>query len=145
MWQKVCRSQVLSHGYPCQYRRLATASAAELEQLVLHALRLGSFWFNPSSSPRRSFDFQASTGTGVSHIRLLPGRGGRYLLTVYKGIWSMITCWDIGSVPSPVSPNTATKVADWCPRNTIFSGFVVNSEPESEATLAVAVQHGGLV
>ncbi|KAI0712708.1 hypothetical protein C8T65DRAFT_646664 [Cerioporus squamosus] len=144
VWQKVCHAQVLSHGYPLQHRRLAKADAAVLEQLVLHALRLSSFWSSPTKAPARSVDFQASTGTGVSHVRLLPGRGGRYLLTVYKGIWSMISCWDLGLIPS-TSPSTTspTKIADWCPRNTIFSGFVVNSEPESEATLAVAVQHGG--
>ncbi|TFK81904.1 hypothetical protein K466DRAFT_604106 [Polyporus arcularius HHB13444] len=143
VWQKVCHAQVISQGYPFQYRRLANADAAELEQLVLHALRLSSFWSSPPVAPSRSVDFQASMGTGVSHVRMLPGRGGRYLLTVYKGIWSMISCWDLGSVPSPSTPSAPTKVADWCPRNTIFSGFVVNSEPESEATLAVAVQHGG--
>ncbi|RPD63471.1 hypothetical protein L227DRAFT_521638 [Lentinus tigrinus ALCF2SS1-6] len=147
VWQNVCRTQVLAHGYPFQCRRLARADAPELERLVRHALRLAAFWSTPSDAPRRSVDFQASTGTGVSHVRLLPGRGGRYLLTVYKGIWSMISCWDLGSVPSaPTTPTptpTVTKVADWCPRNTIFSGFVVNTEPDSDAALAVAVQHGG--
>ena len=39
----------------------------------------------------------------------------------------------------------ARKVGDWRPKNTIFSGFVANSDPDSAAALAVAVQHGGYV
>ena len=87
-------------------------------------------------------EFQASTGTGVSHVRFLSGRGGRYLVTVYKGIWSMISCWDVGD-PSHQTIERVCKIGDWCPKNTIFSGFVVNSDPDSVATLAVAVQYGG--
>ena len=78
----------------------------------------------------------------MSHVRFLSGHGGRYLVTVYKGIWSMISCWDIGD---PLRSVKAHKVGDWCPKNTIFSGFVVNSNPDSAAALAVAVQHGGYV
>ena len=89
-------------------------------------------------------EFQASTGTGVSHVRFLSGRGGRYLVTVYKGIWSMISCWDVGD-PTQPSIEKARKLGDWCPKNTIFSGFVVNSDPDSVAALAVAVQYGGYV
>lgn len=52
----------------------------------------------------------------------------------------MITCWDVGR--SLLKPR---KVAEWCPKNTIFSGFVANSDPVSEGALAVSVQYGGFV
>ncbi|KAI0758764.1 hypothetical protein C8Q74DRAFT_1299863 [Fomes fomentarius] len=139
IWQKACINQVLGEGYPFPYRASLTADAAQLERLVLHALRLGAFWLSPQNRPlAHEVEFQASTGTGVSNLRFLPAHGGRYILTVYKGIWSMITCWDVGR--SLVKPR---KVAEWCPKNTIFSGFVANSDPESEGALAVSVQYGG--
>ncbi|KAI0766687.1 hypothetical protein BD413DRAFT_605824 [Trametes elegans] len=143
VWQQVCVDQVLREGFPFPYRDAAAADAPELERLVLHALRLGNFWLSNSAQPRQSVEFQASSGTGVSHVRFLPGHGGRYVATVYKGIWSMISCWDIGNQTTRSRVSLPRKVADWCPKSTIFSGFVVNSDPESEAVLATAVQTGG--
>ncbi|KAI0698801.1 hypothetical protein C8Q76DRAFT_802870 [Earliella scabrosa] len=145
IWQKACIDQVLHDGYPFPHRAFATADAHELERHVIRALRLGTFWLSASRSPPTHVSFQASTGTGVSNVRFLAGHGGRYILTVYKGIWSMISCWDVGSMTSSSSssPTRPRKVADWCPKNTIFSGFVTNSDPDSEAAVAVAVQHGG--
>ncbi|TBU24915.1 hypothetical protein BD311DRAFT_728696 [Dichomitus squalens] len=143
IWRHACIDQVLSRGYPFPTRQLATASSSELERLVIHALRLGSFWTSPGEeSYPQPLEFQASTGTGVSHVQFLPGHGGRFVVTVYKGIWSMITCWDIGDVSRRLTHN-ARKLGDWCPKNTIFAGFAVNSDPDSIAALAVAVQHGG--
>ncbi|KAI0323915.1 hypothetical protein GY45DRAFT_1332115 [Cubamyces sp. BRFM 1775] len=143
VWQAVCHDQVLSEGFPFPHRHAATASAAELERLVLHALRLGRFWLRPSVKPASSLEFQASSGTGVSHIRVLPGHGGRYVATVYKGIWSMISCWDIGDRTSSLGTAPPRKLADWSPKSAIFAGFVVNSDPDSEAAIATAVQTGG--
>ncbi|KAI0651022.1 hypothetical protein C8Q79DRAFT_996609 [Trametes meyenii] len=142
VWQQVCLDQVLHKGYPFGHRDSIAADAAVLEKLILHALRLGSFWVSHSPEPRRSLEFQASTGTGVSHIRILPGYSGRYVATVYKGIWSMISCWDIGDLSAASRPIKPHKVADWCPKSTIFSGFVINSDPDSEAALATAIQTG---
>ncbi|KAI0633144.1 hypothetical protein C8Q77DRAFT_875647 [Trametes polyzona] len=142
VWQRACFEQVLQEGYPFPHIDAATADAGTLEKLVLHALRLGKFWLAPSAEPRRTREFRASTGTGVSHVRFLPGHGGRYLATVYKGIWSMITCWDLGEHSETQGLDQPRKVADWSPKGAIFSGFVVNTAPDSEATLATAVQTG---
>ncbi|KAI8996239.1 hypothetical protein BD414DRAFT_477205 [Trametes punicea] len=142
VWRKVCTDLVLQEGYPFPHHNSVTADASTLERLVLHALRLGRFWLSRSAKPRRSLDFQASSGTGVSHVRFLPGHGGRYIATVYKGIWSMISCWDLGDHSAMQSGAKPRKLADWCPKSAIFSGFVVNSDPESEATLATAVETG---
>ncbi|KAI0659472.1 hypothetical protein C8Q70DRAFT_111519 [Cubamyces menziesii] len=143
VWQAVCHDQVVKEGFPFPHRDAAAASASELERIVLHALKLGRFWLSPSAKPTFSLEFQASSGTGVSHIRVLPGHGGRYVATVYKGIWSMISCWDIGERTSTSVPAPPRKLADWSPKSAIFAGFVVNSDPDSEATIATAVQTGG--
>ncbi|OSD00750.1 hypothetical protein PYCCODRAFT_1446126 [Trametes coccinea BRFM310] len=138
VWQSACVDQVLGEGFPFPHRDSLAATSGALENLVVHALRLGTFWLSPSSEPKRTWEFQASSGTGVSHVRFLPGHGGRYVATVYKGIWSMISCWVIGDGGS-VGPR---KLADWAPKSAIFSGFVINSDPDSEATLATALQTG---
>ncbi|KAH9886652.1 hypothetical protein C8Q73DRAFT_795139 [Cubamyces lactineus] len=143
VWQAVCHDHVLREGFPFPHRAAAIANATELENLALHALKLGRFWLSPSAKPASSLEFQASSGTGVSHIRILPGHGGRYVATVYKGIWSMISCWDIGDRASTSGTAPPRKLADWSPKSAIFAGFVVNSDPDSEATIATAVQTGG--
>ncbi|KAI0369576.1 hypothetical protein BV20DRAFT_1078320 [Pilatotrama ljubarskyi] len=143
VWQNVCIDQVLREGYPFPHRDAVDADASILERLVLRALRLGRFWLSGAAQPRCSLDFKASSGTGVSHVRFLPGHGGRYIVTVYKGIWSMISCWDVGCLAERPRAAEPRKLADWCPKSTIFSGFVVNSSLDSGATLAVAVQTGG--
>ncbi|KAH9912356.1 uncharacterized protein BXZ73DRAFT_56289 [Epithele typhae] len=143
VWQTVCRRDVLDDGLPFPQGGLSDHHGSDLEHLTLHALKLGRFWLNPSMETARTLDFQASTGTGLSHVFFLPGRGGRYVLTVYKGIWSMITCWDVGvAIPSNPSPSPPRRLADWSPRQTIFAGFVVNSDTTSEAALAVSILHG---
>ena len=118
VWQNVYSDDILRSGFPFPHDRLATASASELERLVLHSLHLGAFWSTPSKAAARVLEFQASTGTGLSHIAFLPGRGGKYLLTVYEGIWSMITCWDVGAIPSSEALPKHThprRVVDWSP------------------------------
>ncbi|CDO76171.1 hypothetical protein BN946_scf185034.g4 [Trametes cinnabarina] len=138
VWQQLCVDQVLRRGLPFAHRDALAADADVLEKLVLRAIRLGRFWRSPSAEPTRSFSFQASSGTGVSHVRFLPGHGGRYVATVYKGIWSMISCWDLGDGGA----RQPRKLGDWAPKSAIFSGFVVNSDPDSQATLATALQTG---
>ncbi|KAI0350531.1 hypothetical protein OH77DRAFT_1064531 [Trametes cingulata] len=142
VWQSICLHQVLREGYPFPHHDAADADAWTLEKLVLRALRLGRFWLSDTRQPRCSVEFQASSGTGVSHVRFLPGHGGRYIVTVYKGIWSMVSCWDVGDLTRPRVAEPR-KLADWCPKSAIFSGFVVNSDHNSEGALAIAVQTGG--
>ncbi|OBZ74688.1 hypothetical protein A0H81_05636 [Grifola frondosa] len=115
----------------------------ELESHVRHALALGKFWLSSDPRPRKKIDFQASSGTGVSDVQFLPGHDNRWLATVSKGIWSMISCWDIGSSSDQSANVPARKVADWCPKGAIFSGFVVNSDPNSDGNVATSVTTGG--
>ncbi|KAH9851212.1 hypothetical protein C2E23DRAFT_860686 [Lenzites betulinus] len=140
VWHQACLDQVLLQGYPFSHFDAAAADAHTLEKLVLRALRLGSFWLSPSAQPHRSLNYQASSGNSISHVRFLPGHGGRYVATVYKGIWSMISCWDVGNPALAQGDTQPRKIADWAPKGAIFSGFVVNEDPLSEAVLATAVQ-----
>ncbi|OJT09736.1 hypothetical protein TRAPUB_13767 [Trametes pubescens] len=54
----------------------------------------------------------------------------------------MISCWDVGDLSAAQNGTQPRKVADWCPKGAIFSGFVVNTDPDSDAVLATAMQIG---
>ena len=85
--------QVLSKGYPIHTRQLVTSSGSDVERQVIHSPRLGVFWTSQNEEvPPRTLECQASTGTSVLHVRFLSEHGGQYLVTVYKGIWSVIFC-----------------------------------------------------
>jgi len=73
----------------------------------------------------------------VSEIRFVPGHAGQWILTVSKGVWDVVTIWDVSAEPH--------KCCEWSPRGAIFNGFALNTDPKSEATLAVSVLKDGSV
>jgi hypothetical protein len=111
-------------------------SIPELEWNTCHAFFLASRWLSGCSIRRTSF-IDATSNTSVSEIRFVPGHRGEWILTVSKGIWDVITIWDVSAKPQ--------KCCEWSPRGAIFNGFVLNSDGSSEATLAVSVMKDGLV
>ncbi|OSX58625.1 hypothetical protein POSPLADRAFT_1067506 [Postia placenta MAD-698-R-SB12] len=114
--------QVLHAGYPFPRHRLPLMDASELEWAVRRAARIGLFWRSYTTHPRKLADFQASYGTGVYDVHFLPGSGGRRIVTVTKGIWSVISVWEI--VCNKLSSEGAfvRKVAEWSPKGIIFTG-----------------------
>jgi hypothetical protein len=62
----------------------------------------------------------------------VPGHGGRLMLTISRSVWSAMAIWDI-------SEEDARKVCEWSPRGAIFNGFALNSDPNSEATVAISL------
>lgn len=73
----------------------------------------------------------------MSEIRFVPGHAGQWILTVSKGVWDVVTIWDVSAEPH--------KCCEWSPRGAIFNGFALNTDPKSEATLAVSVLKDGSV
>jgi len=71
----------------------------------------------------------------VYEIRFVPGHAGQWILTVSKGVWDMMTIWDVSAEPR--------KCCEWSPRGAIFNGFALNSVGSSEALLAVSVVKDG--
>ena len=140
VWRNACISDVLSVGLPFPHRQLADMEPVELERSVKRALRIGRFWRSDCTQPATAVDFPASSGTGVSDVRFLPGYDGRRLATLSKGIWSVISCWDITSHQTSDIPGSgARKIAEWCPKGTIITGLVVNSDAHSDAVIATSV------
>jgi len=128
VWRNACISCVLSNGYP--FSQLPLNSLPDLESLTRKAYRLGTKWLSPFPEPRTSQIFAANPSTYIEDVKFLPGKN--WLLTVSKGIWSGITAWDLDA--------GVTRIAEWSPRGAIFKGFAVNTDPDSEATLAVSMQ-----
>lgn len=143
IWHNAYVHEVLHAGYPFPRHRLPLMDASELEWAVRRAVRIGLFWRSYTTHPRKLADFQASYGTGVYDVHFLPGSGGRRIVTVTKGIWSVISVWEI--VCNKLSSEGAfvRKVAEWSPKGIIFTGFVVNSDSSSKGTLAVSVDRKG--
>lgn len=98
----------------------------DLEHHTRHAYRLASRWLADSPlTPKSETTF---IGSLVTEIKLIPGREDRWLLTVSKGIWSVLTIWDVAH---------GLKWSEWSPKGTLFTGVKLNADPESEASVAL--------
>ncbi|KZT03234.1 uncharacterized protein LAESUDRAFT_660285 [Laetiporus sulphureus 93-53] len=142
IWHSAYVREILLAGLPFPHRELAVMDASELEHCVCRAIRIGRFWLDPLAQPRDITDFQASSGTGVSKLCFLPGYGGRRIATVTKGIWSVIACWEVSLGKNPPQSASIRKVAEWCPKGMIFTGFVVNTDAHADAVAATSVTGG---
>ncbi|KAJ3906866.1 hypothetical protein F5879DRAFT_606313 [Lentinula edodes] len=145
-------------------------SRAELEQRTRHAYRLGKRWLdeypNRTSShdstvktfspllPHRDIRWVASPSIAITDIRFV--RSVRYssskldagpadesilVLSVSKGIWSVITIWDVpiflhGNDNNEPRPR---KCAEWSLKGGLFTGLCLSRDHGSEADLAVSV------
>ncbi|KAI0920696.1 hypothetical protein AcV5_010371 [Taiwanofungus camphoratus] len=143
VWHNAYVHEVRHKGYPFPRRSVTSMDSIDLELAVRRAVCLGIFWHSPVGHPRKLIDFQASSGTGVSDVRFLAGYSGKRLVTVSKGIWSIITCWEVTSGHCSSESTCAHKVAEWCPKGIIFTGFIVNSDPDSKGIIATSVNIGG--
>jgi hypothetical protein len=137
VWTNTCIVNILQKGYPFPTVPLDSMSISELERNTCHAFSLASRWLSGCSIPRRTLFVDATSNTSVSDIRFVPGHAGQWILTVSKGVWGVITIWDISTEPQ--------KCCEWSPRGAIFNGFTLNSDPSSAATLAVSVLKDGSV
>ncbi|OCH84072.1 hypothetical protein OBBRIDRAFT_786627 [Obba rivulosa] len=135
VWQNVYSHEVLHQGLSFPPRDVYSMDAVELERNVRHAIQVGAFWLSPDARPREYIDFQAAHGVSVGKVCFLPGRGDRFLVTVSQGIWSFISVWDIVQMRRD---GDHTARATYSPKRMLFSGLVVNSDPGSEGTLAIA-------
>ncbi|KAJ7466276.1 hypothetical protein B0H11DRAFT_2284706 [Mycena galericulata] len=137
VWTNACKRQILERDYPFPDVALEDLTAPELERRTRHAYRLASRWLSKSQEslqPSVFSEFDATNGTPVSELRFVPGHSGNWLLAISKGIWSIISLWelsDTGEVPR--------KRFEWSRRGALLQSFVLNDDATSEATLAVSV------
>ena len=151
LWISLCTTYVTAQGIPFPNEdRINQMSALELEITTRealdrdHRLRFGS---QPDGyTPKGRVDWQANPSSAISEILFVPdpaGHEGRCIVTVSKGIWCLISLWDIQALggeceatqPEP-KPST---IGSWGPKGAIFCAIAVNSDPRSEVSAAVAV------
>ncbi|KAF5376655.1 hypothetical protein D9615_007816 [Tricholomella constricta] len=132
VWTNACARYILEKGFPFTTKPLDSMSLSELEQRTCHAYHLASRWLSGLSMPRRTLFIDATSSTSVSDVRFIPGHSGDWILTVSKGIWDMFSIWDVSS-------SEARKACEWSPRGATFNGLAFNTDPVSEATLAISV------
>ena len=136
-------THVIEQGFPFPDLPLDSLGADDLEARTRKAYSLGRFWLTPSDSPSQLQSFAASSGMSISDVRFLHTHPD-WLITVSKGIWSVITCWDRGQRGAEV--RLPRKVAEYSPKGAVLTGIAVNSVAGSEASLAVSIHfHDGYV
>ncbi|KAJ3800040.1 hypothetical protein GGU11DRAFT_774748 [Lentinula aff. detonsa] len=151
--------------------RIQNMSRPELEQRTRHAYRLARKWLYeypiqtnlPDSTfkgpllpllPHRDINWVVTPSISITAVRFV--RSVRrcpsnldtetadesiLVLSVSKGIWSVLTIWD---VPIFLYGNDNTqhrprKCAEWSPKGGLFTGLCLNRDHSSEADLAVSV------
>ncbi|KAF9009566.1 hypothetical protein BDQ17DRAFT_1538976 [Cyathus striatus] len=135
VWTNACKYHILAKGYPFPDIPLEKMRVSELERRTCRAYRLARDWLSGICIPKKSISIDATASTSVSDVRFVPGRD-HLLLTISKAVWSVVTIWDITKTPPK-------RCCEWSPRGAIFSGFCLNSDPYSEATVAVSMLKDG--
>ncbi|KAJ6614970.1 hypothetical protein B0H10DRAFT_2261099, partial [Mycena sp. CBHHK59/15] len=144
VWTNACNHQILPRRFPFPDIALEELTVPQLERHTRHAYRLASRWLSLGGSPTTpisvgSFEFDAMNGTRVFDLRFVPSHEGRWLLTISKGLWSIITRWEL--------PDAGTmrnrKLFEWSRRDCLLQSFVLNGDSACEGALAVSVTQAG--
>ncbi|KAK0433865.1 hypothetical protein EV421DRAFT_1993882 [Armillaria borealis] len=118
----------LSSPRSCLLNFADLQTVLHLAHRTRHAHRLASCWLADSPLPLKSET--TFFGSPVSQIKFVPGRQHKWVLTASKGIWSILTIWDI---------TLQQKCSEWSPEGAIFTRVQLNADPESEAGVAVSL------
>ncbi|PBK61094.1 hypothetical protein ARMSODRAFT_1089932 [Armillaria solidipes] len=122
VWTNAFKLDIVLNDYPF------SLDDNDLEHRTRHAYRLASRWLADTPlTPKSETTF---IGSPVSEIKFVPGRQHKWVVTVSKGIWSVLTIWDI---------TRQQKCSEWSSKGAVFTGVKLNADPESEASVAVSL------
>jgi hypothetical protein len=138
VWANACTVHILQKGYPFPFQILDTMSDTELEYHTCRAYSLATRWLAGTIAPRRTLSLEATASTSVQEVRFIPGHAGEWILTISKGIWDILTIWDLGV-------ESGRKVCEWSPRGVLLSGVCVNLDGDTDAIVGVSVFQNELV
>ncbi|KAK0433878.1 hypothetical protein EV421DRAFT_1718159, partial [Armillaria borealis] len=111
VWINAFKLDITSNNYPFPL------DDTDLEHRTRHSYRLASCWLADSPlTPKSETTF---IGSPVSEINFVPGRQLKWLLAVSKGIWLVLTIWDVAG---------GHKCSQWSPKGTIFTELKLNAE-----------------
>ncbi|KAJ6515495.1 hypothetical protein C8R45DRAFT_1086688 [Mycena sanguinolenta] len=140
VWINAYNNQILRPRYPFPTDvDIDALPASDLERHVRRASLLAARWLSdkPICCTVRC-EFDATNGTAVSDLRFFPGHAGTWIIAVSTSIWPIIAVWEL-----PDSGAPPLKRFEWSNRDSLFQNFIINSDKNADATLAVSVNQGG--
>ncbi|KAH9858667.1 hypothetical protein C2E23DRAFT_716722 [Lenzites betulinus] len=146
VWYDAMKRHVIQKGLPIPAASVAdlkALDAAHLEHRAVHAAKFHDNWNSTHPVARKAIEFSAlsyvddqlpddSQAAAVSHVSFLPGRNGKYLITV---VGRVLTCWEV-----PLGESEAYRVAEWIAASKIEQ-VIVNDDPKSDIVLAYVSAH----
>lgn len=153
LWICLCTAHITARGIPFPDEdRVNQMSTSELETATREALdrdhRLRYESQRDGYTPKASVDWEANPSSDISEVLFVPdpsGREGRCIVTVSKGIWCLISLWDIQDIGRECQATRPIpeKIGSWNPKGAIFTAIALNSDCSSEASAAVGVNQCG--
>lgn len=128
-------------------------SAPELEMAIREALdrnyRLRCGSPRDGHELKARVEWEANSSSAISEVHFVPdpsGHEAKCIVTVSKGIWCLISLWDIqGLGHGREATESPERVDSWSPKGATFSAIAVNPDPRSKASAAIAVNLYGWV
>ncbi|KAG8212914.1 hypothetical protein J3R82DRAFT_11269 [Butyriboletus roseoflavus] len=133
VWKTACTNEILGNGIPFPKRPLTALLAKDLERQTLRAYRLGLNWRSPATTLHHVVS-SPSKGGAIEDIRFLSRRGRCWVITSSLSIWWTLCVRDCDSLQV---------VAQWSPGKALFNGLVVNTDDQSDATIAISIHRDG--
>lgn len=147
VWISQCDTHIRSKGYPFPTSAPSESlSAADIERQAHICDRVTQKWVGFGqglyayprdgarfSSCHRVRSLESQREKPIRDVRFIDIHGRSLVLLHCKDDWSVLELWDVGGC------GEAVKLCKWSPRGTIIKCLSVNSDMNSEATLAVGV------
>ncbi|KAI0663468.1 hypothetical protein C8Q70DRAFT_950020 [Cubamyces menziesii] len=147
VWYDAMKRHVVQKGLPIPAASIADLKALDAEHLearAVHAARFHDNWNSAHPVSKKAIEFSAVTylddalpdesysRSSVTHLSFLPGRNGKYLVSV---VGRVLTCWEV-----PLGETEAYAVAEWVASRKIEQ-VIVNDDPQAEVVLAYIAAH----
>ncbi|KAH9892626.1 hypothetical protein C8Q73DRAFT_66158 [Cubamyces lactineus] len=147
VWYDAMKRHVVQKGLPIPAASIADLKALDAEHLearAVHAAKFHENWNSAHPVSKKAIEFSAVTylddalpdesysRSSVTHLSFLPGRNGKYLVTV---VGRVLTCWEV-----PLGETEAYAVAEWVASRRIEQ-VIVNDDPKAEVVLAYVAAH----
>ncbi|KIK95272.1 hypothetical protein PAXRUDRAFT_827185 [Paxillus rubicundulus Ve08.2h10] len=135
VWHNACKSEILHDDIPFPRTPLTSLTAKDLERQTLRAYKLGANWRSPNTKLYHVTEVATKSET-IEEIKFLTHREQNWIVTISRGIWSDLYLRDC---------DTLQVVAKWSPGKALFNGMVLNTNHDSDAAIAIAVQRNGVM
>lgn len=135
VWLNACNIHILQECIPFPIESLSSLSARELERQTIRAYRLGQNWRSPNIQLHLLRAADSNTGA-IEKIKFIAKNGKNWIVTISLGIWTNLYLWDC---------TTLQIVNQWSPGKAVFNGMAINTDQNSDASIAISVRHSRLV